>query len=108
MLSNLKKSNFISDEEYSKCYASGCSPAILYGLPKVHKPNVPLRPVDASYNTPAYNLDKFLVPFLNSITDSTFSLKNSYELVNELGNFDLPRHYFLCSFDITSLAYNSY
>ena len=106
LLANLKKGNFISDEEYNKCYASGCSPAILYGLPKVHKPNVPLRPVVASYNTPAYNLAKFLVPFLNSITDSTFSLKNSYELVNELGNFDLPNQYFLCSFDVTSLFTN--
>ena len=49
---------------------------------------------------------KFLVPFLSSITGSTFSLKNSYELVNELRNLDLPHHYFLCSFDITSLFTN--
>ena len=79
---------------------------ILYGLPKVHKPNVSLRTVVASYYIPAYNLAKFLVPFLNSITDRTFSLKNSYELVNELENIDVPRHHFLCIFNVTSLFTN--
>ena len=106
VLSYLKKEKFINDEEYNKCYASGCSPGILYGLPKVHKPNIPLRPVVASYNTPSYNLAKFLVPFLVSITDCTYSLKNSYEFVNILNNFNFPQEYFICSFDVTSLFTN--
>ena len=105
-LTSLKKEGFISETEYGNCYASGRSPAILYGLPKIHKPNTPLRPVLAAYNTPSYHLAKFLVPFVNAITDNTYSLKNSYNLIDELNNINLPENCFICSFDVTSLFTN--
>ena len=42
-----------------KCM-KGVTPKI-YGLPKVHKVNLPLRPIVAFVGSPPYNLSKFLV-----------------------------------------------
>ena len=41
----LKKNGTISELVYNKLFPSGSRPGILYGLPKVHKAGVPLRPV---------------------------------------------------------------
>ena len=47
----LVKQNVLTEEEYDSIRPTGSQPAILYGLPKVHKPNTPLRPVMSSLNT---------------------------------------------------------
>ena len=60
----MKKAGKITDSIYRHLYASGSSPGILYGLPKIHKPDVPLRPILAAYKTALYNLTKFLIPFI--------------------------------------------
>ena len=38
----------------------GSKPPRLYGLPKIHKANVPLRPIVACINSPCYNLSKYV------------------------------------------------
>ena len=45
-------------------YTSGTKPGILYGLPKVHKRDVPLRPILSSIGTAGYNTAKFFVLLL--------------------------------------------
>ncbi len=59
-LRKLKNAALISDEIYSNLFVSGSSPGILYGLPKVHKPNFAInyqmRPIFAAYSTPSYQL----------------------------------------------------
>ncbi len=38
-----------------------------YGLPKIHKPNVPLRPIVASQGSPTYVLAKYLAEILKPV-----------------------------------------
>ena len=38
-LRKLKKSRILSDDFCRKIFTSGSGPGILYGLPKIHKPN---------------------------------------------------------------------
>ena len=38
-LRKLKKLMLLSDETYKSLFVSGSGPGILYGLPKIHKPN---------------------------------------------------------------------
>ena len=71
-LNKLCKAGIISDEQYKKLYVSGSSPGILYGLPKIHKPNLPMRPILAAYNTTVYKLSKFLVPLIEQFTVNEF------------------------------------
>ena len=44
-LRKLKKSNVITDEQFKKLAPTGSRPGILYGLPKIRKTDIPLRPI---------------------------------------------------------------
>ena len=79
---NLKNSKLLSDEYFKQMFTSGSGPGVLYGLPKIYKPNFganfQFRPIFAAYNTPSFNLAKFLVPILNPFTVNEFTNNNSY------------------------------
>ena len=60
----LKKSNIISETTYKMLYSSdGLSPRF-YGLPKIHKPEIPLRPIVSFVNSPTYGVSSFLAKIL--------------------------------------------
>ena len=78
---------------------------ILYGLPKIHKQDVPIRPILAAYNLPSYALAKFLNNLLESYAyNDEYILKNSYEFANLIQNYDSRFH--MSSFDVVSLFTN--
>ena len=101
-----KKQNIISASTHNSLFTSGCEPGILYGLPKIHKTDTPLRPILAYYNTAAYKISKFIVPLLEPYTHNSFSFSNSYALVGKLKAIRLNTTSFLCSFDVQSLFTN--
>ena len=109
-LSKLKKLKLISEDTYRKLYASGTGPGLLYGLPKIHKPdfstNFKFRPIFAAYNTPSYSLAKFLVPILAPLTSNEFTVKNSYSFVEEICKLNGAKNCFMASFDVESLFTN--
>ena len=61
----LLNNNHINEEEYKNIFATGTNPGITYGLPKVHKANIPLRPVLSSFKTHCCKLATFLIPFID-------------------------------------------
>ena len=86
-------------------HTSGSSPGIMYGVPKIHKPNIPLRPVLSSINTPSYKLAKTFIPFLSHLTTNQYTLKDSFQLAELIQHISFPQS-FLTSFDITNLFTN--
>ena len=46
---------------------SHCQPPKIYGLPKIHKQNRPLRPIVSSINSSTYNLAKMIIKILNPL-----------------------------------------
>ena len=106
-LKQLLKENIIDGKVYRKLYSSGSRPGILYGLPKIHKENSPIRPKLSSIGTFNYNLAKFLVPVIAPITVNEFTVKDSFQFVKDVCNSDLPSdNVILASFDIKSLFTN--
>ena len=99
-----KTEGIITDTEYKELYSSGSSFGILYGLPKTHKPDTPLRPILAAYNSASFHIAKFLVPLLKPLTVNEFSLRNSYEFADEIRTQNASN--FLVSYDVTSLFTN--
>ena len=83
-LKQLKDENIISDQIYQSLYSSGSSFSVLYGLPKVHKENIPLRPILAAYNSPNFSIAKFLVPLLNDLATNQYTLTNSAKFIPEI------------------------
>ena len=102
---SLLKKKLISNTVYQDLFPSGSTPGILYGLPKVHKINCPVRPILSAIGTYNYKLAKFLVPLLQPITSNQFTVKDSFSFVNEISSYP-NQSYFMASFDVASLFTN--
>ncbi|XP_072389651.1 uncharacterized protein [Diabrotica undecimpunctata] len=77
----------------------------LYGLPKIHKHNCPIRPVVSFCNTPVSILSEFIYNTIQSITNfkPKFSIKNSLDLIERLNNIRIEEGFYLVSFDVSNL-----
>ena len=60
-LLKMKKLEVIDNSTYWSMKPSGSNPGIMYGLPKVHKPDCPMRPIVSSIGTYNYHVAKYLV-----------------------------------------------
>ena len=88
-------------------YVTGSQPGILYGLPKIHKPNVPLRPILSSIGTAGYALSKFFVPLLKPLTFNQYTVKDSFSFVEEITSIaNINSYNTMVSFDVQSLFTN--
>ena len=105
-LRKLNKSKVISNELFSKFAPTGSRPGILYGLPKVHKPNIPLRPIVSSINSHSFNIAKFLVPLLRPISVSQCLINDTFSFLQELFEQKFDNNVVMASFDVTSLFTN--
>src|SRR5215469_4704573 len=75
-----------------------------YGLPKIHKLQIPLRPIISNVNSITYNLAKWLTQILSPVVGkiSGSHIKNSVEFVDRIRGVNLC-HKSLVSFDVVSL-----
>ena len=105
LLRKLLKDGIINDATFHNLYSSGSQPGVMYGLPKVHKPECPLRPILSAIGTHNYNLAKYLVPILNPITMSEYCVKDSFSFAKELAELPIT-DCVMASFDVKSLFTN--
>ena len=80
--------------------------ARIYGLPKIHKQNIPLRPIVSMIRTPMYNLSKYLCPFIKSIVAEEYIVKNSSDFTEHLKMLNINSDEIQASFDVVSLFTN--
>ena len=79
-------------------------PALFYGLPKIHKANVPLRPIVSSLGTATYELSSYLSRLLTAfITTIKSSIKNTSDFCEQLQNITIEEDEILVSYDVKSL-----
>ena len=80
----------------------------LYGLPKLHKHDIPIRPVVSYTSAPSYKLAfKYNTIFKDhSQFSPKHSVKNSLDLIDKLKPLTLPQNGILVSFDVSSLFIN--
>ena len=106
-----RKAGFISQEVYDRIRPVGCSRPRMYGLPKTHKPLVPLRPILSMTNAPQHELAKWLAEVLHPVVMkySEHTVKNIFEFCANIDacvdEYDITGMY-MCSFDVTSLFTN--
>ena len=80
MLLDLQKAGKISDSTYKILYSSDGLCPRFYGLPKIHKPGIPLRPIVSFVNSPTYAISGFLARILSPVVGNTdYTVKNSCE-----------------------------
>ncbi|CAF1227202.1 unnamed protein product [Rotaria sordida] len=107
VLRQMKNEEYWTQQEYKYIKPVGSVPARLYGLPKVHKDNVPLRPIVSCIKSYNYKLGKFLANIIKPIRVSPYSLKHTNDFFKFIQqNSHLSRNNKMISFDIQSLFTN--
>ena len=101
---SLKKAGAFDITRYYRLRSSVPQPPKLYGLPKLHKPNVPMRPIVSFCGSPAYQLSKYLTTILQPLTDeSRHKLQSTENFINSIKTVQIPHDHKLVSFDVKSL-----
>lgn len=81
---------------------------LLYGCPKIHKQNVPMRPIVSSVDMIGSRLSEWLLEKLQHIAAhlSKYNILNSTTLIPELKKFVMEPEHKICSLDYVSMFTN--
>ena len=75
-------------------------PARFYGLPKIHKPNNPLRLIVSFCGSLTYNLVSFYNDVISkNINPSISRIENSFDFIEKVKNTKIPPGYKIISLD---------
>ena len=79
-------------------------PANMYGLPKIHKLNIPLRPIISSRGAPSYLLAKWVSGILTPLLGifSKAHVRNNMDFMNKIKNVSFS-HGKMVSYNVASL-----
>ena len=111
LLFEIKSSPCIDDPDkaqldpklYHQLHSTDATPATFYGLPKIHKVSVPLRPITSCVNSPTYSLSKYLVSILSPLLNEKYSVKSSTAFAEKIRDQTITADEIMVSFDVVSL-----
>ena len=104
-LQELLDANEIDETLFEEIKSMGGQLPRLYGLAKVHKPNVPIRPVLSMPGSPYYKIAEKVTKWLSVIPESKINCSTK-ETVDQLKNVTLDPDEVVISFDVSSLYTN--
>ena len=107
ILKKLLKEGKINNSVFNLCrnlHPRALAPQ-LYGLPKIHKPNTPIRPIVSFFNTLLVALHKTLTHYIQfqPLTQSDIWIHDSKHMIQIMHDSPHLTHSYYCSFDIKSL-----
>ena len=84
----------------------GSQPGKIYGMAKVHKEGVPLRPVVSMIKTSEYCLAKYLDTFIQPNIPISYSVNSTTQFLDSLKTYVFSAQSKIISFDVVSLFTN--
>ncbi|BHF68997.1 hypothetical protein SprV_0301203800 [Sparganum proliferum] len=103
-LNQMRNQKSISEKDWRQMKPQDAAIARFYGLPKIHKPNVPLGPTVALKGTPTYGLAKWLANHLKRLMDgSEHTAVSLTHFLEKLKGVITAPDEVMVSFDIISL-----
>ena len=100
---SLRQTDVINNPQYFRLRCSVPQPPKLYGLPKLHKPNIPMQPIVSFCGSPTYELSKYLTTMLKPFTDdSKHKLQSTEDFIDIIKTIQIPDIHILVSFDVKS------
>ena len=66
-----KNAKYINKVLFDRLKPSNTKAPRFYGLPKIHKPDMPLRPIVSTIGSPTYSLAKFVTKIISPLTGQT-------------------------------------
>ena len=104
LLKTIKAESGIDDITYRRLYPTGAVPPKYYGLPKVHKPGMPLRPIISSIGSVTHATAKELARIIKPLVGgSQHHVKKSMDFIQSIEGTQLKPDECMMSFDIESL-----
>lgn len=101
--STISSSSFDDATNKSLLPTKGVTPHI-YGVPKIHKEDISLRPIADTMGSPTYNLASFLTKLISPLVGKIESfVKDSTNFVQFIKDTKLESNNILVSFDVVSL-----
>ena len=107
MLQNLKKEDKITDKQYKELFPTAENIPRIYATPKIHKPQVPLRPIVDYTGSIGYSTSRALADILGPLVGNTIHhVKNSKDLAQEMSEVLIEEDAIFNSHDVVSLFTN--
>ena len=103
-LKEWRKEERIPNYLYNQLYPTAENIPKFYGLPKIHKKDVPLRPIVSSIGSVMYDTAKFLAKIMKPLVGlNSHHIVNSEDFVNKIAELEVPPGQKLVSYDVSSL-----
>ena len=107
LLKDLKTAKYINKVLFDRLKPSNTKAPRFYGLPKIHKPDMPLRPIVSAIGSPMYSLAKFVTKIISPLIGRTIAhVKNSLDFRNMILKERIDESEIMVSFDVKSLFTN--
>ena len=104
ILKNIKPEGELNEETYRRLYPTGAVSPKFHGLPKIHKPDIPLRPMISSTGTATYKTAKELTRILKPLVGmSAHHVQKNRDFVEQLKDVRLKQEECIISYDVTGL-----
>ena len=104
ILKRVKNQTGLDSNTYKSMYPTGCVPPKFYGLPKIHKPDTPLRPIVSSCGSVTYGVAKELAKILKPLVGkSPHHITSTQDFVEQVRHIKLEPGECLSSYDVSAL-----
>ena len=104
ILKRVKNQTGLASNTYKSMYPTGCVPPKFYGLPKIHKPDTPLRPIVSSCGSVTYGVAKELAKILKPLVGkSPYHITSTQDFVEQIKQIKLEPGECLSSYDVSAL-----
>ena len=104
ILKRVKNQTGLDSTTYKSMYPTGCVPPKFYGLPKIHKPDTPLRPIVSSCGSVTYGVAKELAKIFKPLVGkSPHHINSTQDFVEQVKHITLATGECLSSYDVSAL-----
>ena len=104
LLKSIKAEGGIDDNIYRRLHPTGAVPPKYYGLPKVHKPGMPLRPIISSVGSVTHATAKELTRIIKPLVGgSSHHVQNNQDFLQSIEGTQLKPEEEMMSFDVEAL-----
>ena len=104
ILKKIKNQTGLDSLTYKSMYPTHCGPPTFYGLPKIHKPDTPLRPIVSSCGSVTYGVAKGLAKIFKPLVGkSPHHINSTQDFVEQVKHITLAPGECLSCYDVSAL-----
>ena len=104
ILKSIKSEGGIDNTTYKRLYPMGAGSPKYYGLPKIHKQGVPLRPIISSRGSATYESAKELAKILKPLVGkSPYHVQNNKDFLDSIKDIKIKPEECIMSYDVSAL-----